>query len=85
MRVLVVDDEYLVVLVTASMLEDLGCDVETASDATEALSKLGNDPQIDALITDVNMPGLSGMALARESVCTDCDLRRDGRNGRRSY
>jgi CheY-like chemotaxis protein len=74
-RMLVVDDEYLVLLATASMLEDLGCEVETASDAIEALSKLGNDPQIDALITDVNMPGLSGIELAEQATKSQPDLK----------
>ncbi len=58
MRVLVVDDEVLVVLLTASWLEDLGCDVETALDGIEALAKLGSDQHIEVLITDVNMPGI---------------------------
>jgi CheY-like chemotaxis protein len=67
-RVLVVDDEYFVLLVTASMLQDLGCEVETASDATEALAKIKSEPQIDVLITDVNMPGLSGTELAEQAT-----------------
>ncbi len=42
------------------MLEDLGCEVEMAHDGTEALAKLNRDARIEALITDVNMPGMSG-------------------------
>jgi CheY-like chemotaxis protein len=59
-RVLVVDDEFLIVSFVASMLEELGCEVEIASRGTEALAKLANDPRINVLITDVNMPDVSG-------------------------
>ena len=38
MRVLVVDDEALIVMLTASWLEDHGCEVETALNGTEALT-----------------------------------------------
>jgi CheY-like chemotaxis protein len=64
MRVLIVDDEALIVTLTASWLEDLGCEVETAQNGTEALAKLGDDPQIEVLLTDVNLPGISGYQLA---------------------
>ncbi len=64
MRVLFVDDEVLIVLLATSWLEDLGCEVATALNATEALAKLGNDPYVEVLLTDVNMPGVSGYQLA---------------------
>ncbi len=64
MRVLVVDDEALIVLLTASWLEDLGCEVETALNGSEALIKLEGDQDIEMLITDVNMPGISGHLVA---------------------
>ena len=63
--VLVVDDEPLVLDVTASMLQDLGCIVVTAANATQALRKLSNDRRIEVLITDINMPGMDGYALAK--------------------
>jgi CheY-like chemotaxis protein len=64
MRVLFVDDEALIVLLVTSWLEELGCEVETALSGSEALAKLGDDQQIEVLITDVNMPGISGHLLA---------------------
>jgi two-component system, cell cycle response regulator CpdR len=66
--VLVVDDEPLVLEVIASMLEDLGCRVVTATTAIEALSKLSADPWISILLTDVNMPGMSGYELAETAT-----------------
>ena len=67
MRVLVVDDEALIVVLTASWLEDLGCEVETAFNGSQALTKLWNDRHIEVLITDVNMPGISGYQLAERA------------------
>jgi two-component system, cell cycle response regulator CpdR len=46
------------------MLEDLGCEVVTAADASEALHCLENNRRIEALITDINMPGMNGYDLA---------------------
>ena len=59
-RVLVVDDEPLLLELTASMLEDLGCEVVTASCGADALAKLKADKRIEILITDIQMPGLDG-------------------------
>ena len=54
--VLVVDDEAMVLDVTASMLEDLGCEVVTARGGNDALRRLSMDGRIEVLITDINMP-----------------------------
>jgi two-component system, cell cycle response regulator CpdR len=66
--VLVVDDEPLVREITASMLNDLGCEVLSAANATEALAKLSADRRIEILITDINMPDMNGYALADAAV-----------------
>ena len=65
--VLVVDDEPLVREITASMLEDIGCEVITATDGPDALEKLSTNPQIEILITDINMPGMDGYELAERA------------------
>jgi CheY-like chemotaxis protein len=66
--ILVVDDEPLVRETTVSMLEDLGCEVLGAANATEALTKLSADRRIEVLITDINMPGMNGYALAEAAM-----------------
>jgi two-component system cell cycle response regulator CpdR len=66
-KVLVVDDEPLVLDVTASMLEDFGCEVVTAANAREALEKLSTDQRIEILVTDINMPGMDGYELAERA------------------
>jgi CheY-like chemotaxis protein len=65
--VLVVDDEPMVLDVTASMLEELGCDVLTTTSGVAALRILAADPSITILITDINMPGMSGYELAERA------------------
>ena len=66
-RVLVVDDEPLILERTASMLEDLGCEVVTADCGVDALAKLKTDKRIEILITDIQMPGLDGYELAEKA------------------
>ncbi len=44
--------------VVSSMLEELGCDVIREENGPSALDRLCDDPEIQILITDLNMPGL---------------------------
>jgi two-component system cell cycle response regulator CpdR len=68
MQVLVVDDEALIVMLVAGWLQDLGCEVETALNGTDALATLNGKPHVEMLITDVNMPGMSGHELAERAM-----------------
>ncbi|WP_119301225.1 response regulator [Dongia deserti] len=63
-RVLVVDDEPLVALLTASMLEDLGHESQVVPSGASALRVLRSDGSIDAVITDYAMPDMTGAELA---------------------
>lgn len=65
MRILVVDDDALAAEMTAAVLEDGGCDVIAVESAAEALKVLAGDPEFDAVVSDMNMPGLSGLELFR--------------------
>ncbi len=65
-RVLVVDDEPLVVEATVRQLVRLGYRAVGQSDPAVALALVQGDPQgVDAVLTDYMMPGLDGGALAR--------------------
>ena len=75
MRVLVVDDEFLILQLMASWLEDGGCEVETALNGFEGLGKFRNNPSIEVLITDVNMPGISGYQLADQAKAIRPELK----------
>ncbi|KQY27137.1 response regulator [Rhizobium sp. Root482] len=62
--ILVVDDDALVSMGTAAMLEDLGHMVKEVGSGAEALAALGSDQQFDLVITDHAMPGMTGAELA---------------------
>jgi CheY-like chemotaxis protein len=64
-KVLLVDDEDLVRLSTADMLNEMGYQVREASSAEEALRLLESDFNPDLVITDHLMPGMSGTDFAR--------------------
>lgn len=61
-RVLVVDDEAHITHVVSLKLRNAGFDVRTAGDGEEALELATSDPP-DLLITDLQMPYLSGLEL----------------------
>jgi two-component system, response regulator PdtaR len=63
--VLVVEDEHLIRMDTASSLEDEGFIVHEAANAAEAIRCLELHSEIRLVFTDVNMPGtMDGVALA---------------------
>jgi signal transduction histidine kinase/ActR/RegA family two-component response regulator len=64
-RVLVVDDEDMVRETLAESLEFEGFGVLTAANGTEALSLLAAGEAVDAIVTDLSMPGMDGLALIR--------------------
>jgi DNA-binding NtrC family response regulator len=60
-RVLVVDDEPMVLATTAKCLEVLGYTVTTCNRANDALAAFSASPErFDVVITDLTMPGMSG-------------------------
>ncbi|MNM89636.1 Blue-light-activated protein [compost metagenome] len=67
-RVLVVDDDPLVLNTTVAMLEDLGCSVLKADSATAALEILAKTPDLDLLLTDQAMPRMSGSQLVERAM-----------------
>ena len=65
--ILVVEDETLIRLWAADLLEEKGFSVLEAKDAEAALKVLESRPDVKLLFTDVQIPGsLNGMELARE-------------------
>ena len=65
-KVLVVDDSGLTRQQVRAMLESC-CEVEvlTAEDGQQALELLGRDPDVELIITDIEMPVLGGVELVR--------------------
>jgi DNA-binding response OmpR family regulator len=64
-HVMLVDDDYEDALLLASLLAPLDATILVARSAEEALATL--DKQlVDLVVTDLNMPGASGLDLVRE-------------------
>jgi PAS domain S-box-containing protein len=64
LKVLVVDDDGLILMNTAALLEDLGHEVIEANSGEMALEYLRRHGEIDILITDQAMPTMTGTQLA---------------------
>jgi len=65
--VLIVEDEPFIRMAAADIVADLGVTPYEAADAGEALALLGAHPEIGLIFTDVNMPGMDGVTLARRA------------------
>ena len=66
-RILIVDDEIALVEITRQMLGWLGYEVEIRTSAIEALEAFRKNPgKFDLVITDLTMPQMTGMKLARQ-------------------
>ncbi len=63
-RLLVVDDEAIVVSLVRDALEDEDYDIVTAMTGTDALSLI-EQQSFDLLITDIRMPGMNGIDLVK--------------------
>ncbi len=68
-RILLVDDEELLVNMGKDMLERLGYHVTIRKSSFEALDTFQNQPdQFDLVITDQTMPGMTGVDIARRMM-----------------
>ncbi|NKJ20331.1 PAS domain-containing sensor histidine kinase [Dyella sp. SG609] len=63
LRVMLVDDDPLILATTAAVLEDMGHLTYEKSSANEALEALFGGVELDLLITDQMMPGVQGHQL----------------------
>ncbi|MGZ3184111.1 MAG: PAS domain S-box protein [Telluria sp.] len=64
-RVLIVEDEADLMNVAAELFKNMGYEVLSASNGEDALAVLERNPDIEVLFSDVVMPGMSGIELAR--------------------
>ncbi|MBV8913521.1 MAG: response regulator [Acetobacteraceae bacterium] len=74
-HILVVDDDPEVRETSAEMLEDLGYRVMQASNGFEALERLDKHPELDVMVTDIRMPGMSGLELSAVAAQRRKDLK----------
>jgi PAS domain S-box-containing protein len=74
-RVMYVDDEEPLVVLATRWLGKLGYQVTGFSDSVQALEVFRARPfDFDAIISDISMPGLSGLELVREVVAIRKDI-----------
>lgn len=66
-RALVVDDEPAIREMLAEYLSGRGLDVALAEDGESAITRLARDPP-DLLLTDLKLPGIDGVAVARAAT-----------------
>jgi CheY-like chemotaxis protein len=66
-KALVVDDMALVRMSTADMLGEMGLAAAEAGNGEDALDLLAKDNDIDVLVTDLGLPGMTGAELIREA------------------
>jgi CheY-like chemotaxis protein len=67
LRVLLVEDDPIIRMTTADLLEDLGHSVSDAANAREAFALL-EQRHFDVMVTDVALPGATGDELAARAV-----------------
>jgi signal transduction histidine kinase/ActR/RegA family two-component response regulator len=74
-HVLYVDDEEALVFLAARMLKRMGYRVSAYSNSAQALQEFrAHADEFDAMVTDISMPGLSGIELVREVLQVRPDL-----------
>lgn len=66
-KVLLVDDEFTIVEVVSDELADRGFEVVTARTGAEALDHMASARVFDFIVSDINMPGVSGLDVARRA------------------
>ena len=71
---LVVDDQFSARELQRSILEAAGYRVEIARDGREALRRIGEIPDLDLVLTDVQMPEMDGFELL-EAIRADDEHR----------
>ena len=74
-KILFVDDERSIVEGTVELLSNLGYEVAGMVNSIEALEKIKADPNyFDLILTDLTMPGMSGLELSKEIKKLNPDL-----------
>ena len=65
-KILVIDDDPALLMVTSRMLTKIGFEVLEAGNAETALERLRQEQPIPIVLTDIIMPGCNGIELARD-------------------
>ncbi|HUI82073.1 MAG TPA: response regulator [Bryobacteraceae bacterium] len=74
-KILVVDDERQILQLLRTVLTRAGHEIHTAGDARTALEMCHSPAAFDLVLSDVDMPEMSGHDLARWIAAKDLDIR----------
>jgi serine phosphatase RsbU (regulator of sigma subunit) len=69
-KILLIDDSLLALDTLSTFLEDKGWTILTAPSGTQALA-MAKDPEIEAVIADLNMPDMNGIEVFRRLYALD--------------
>jgi CheY-like chemotaxis protein len=72
-KILIADDDSLVRDVLSDILQANGYTVKTAQNGADALEKYCSDPGISLIISDINMPEMTGLELVKKLRKTKID------------
>ena len=64
-NLLIIDDEDIIINLLHDYFSQLGYSVVTAKDGSEGIDLFNTSPNFDLVITDINMPGIDGNAVAK--------------------
>jgi two-component system OmpR family response regulator len=64
-NLLIIDDEDIIINLLHDYFSHLGYSVATAKDGSEGIDLFNASPNFDLVITDINMPGIDGNAVAK--------------------
>ena len=64
-NLLIIDDEDIIINLLHDYFSRLGYSVVTAKDGSEGIDLFNTSPNFDLVITDINMPGIDGNAVAK--------------------
>ncbi|HEY1836291.1 MAG TPA: CHASE3 domain-containing protein [Rhizomicrobium sp.] len=73
-KVLVVEDVALIRMTTVDMVSEVGHDTLEAATGPEALDVLAKNPDVDVLLTDLGLPGMSGSMLIQKARALRPDI-----------
>ena len=73
--ILLVDDDETVRETSADMLQELGYTVMQAASGPQALDMLDANPGFDIMVTDIRMPGMSGLELSDVAADRHAELK----------
>jgi len=66
-RILVIDDEQIILELLVTILSEKGCEVDTARNGTEGL-EMAYSREYDIIISDIDMPVMKGIEFYRKLI-----------------